>query len=178
MSIKRKIFIITGREGTGSTYIARTLYNAISNKFDWSGSGLMTDSINEKLIFNNQQIIIFHRSQPCNTCDFYTKLNEFKEIYKDDDIYFIITTRYNIISNLTNYNRFKRNDEQLEDNFQVCKDIIKEIIEKEKYFIWNYETMLFLDEIYFKILYKFLDLDLDYIPKNIKDGNLKYIKFD
>jgi len=38
--------------------------------------------------------------------------------------------------------------------------------------------MLFLKEVYFESLYKFLELDLNYIPEKIKDGNLKYIKFN
>ena len=52
--MKRKIIIITGREGTGSTFITRVLYNGITNKFNWSGSGLSSDNIKEKIIINNQ----------------------------------------------------------------------------------------------------------------------------
>jgi|SaaInlStandDraft_6_1057023.scaffolds.fasta_scaffold01242_16 hypothetical protein len=176
--MKRKIIIITGREGTGSTFLSRTLYNGITNRFDWSGSGLSSDNINEKIIFNNQEIILFHRTQPCNTVDYFTELDDLKKKYKNDDIYFIITTRYNIITNITNSNRFNRTDLQNQDNSKKCKKIIGDIIKKEKYFIWNYETMLFLKEIYFEMLYNFLELELDYIPNKIEDGNLKYIKFN
>ena len=176
--MKRKIIIITGREGTGSTFITRVLYNGITNKFNWSGSGLSSDNIKEKIIINNQEIILFDRTQPCNTVDYYTELSEFKNKYKNDDIYFIITTRYNIFSNITNSNRFNRTEQQNQDNSEKCKKIIRDIIKTEKYFIWNYETMLFLKEIYFETLYKFLELDLNYIPNKIKDGNLKYIKFN
>ena len=76
--MKRKIIIITGREGTGSTFLSRTLYNGITNRFDWSGSGLSSDNINEKIIFNNQEIILFHRTQPCNTVDYFTELDDLK----------------------------------------------------------------------------------------------------
>ena len=175
--MKRKIIIITGREGTGSTFISKTLYNGISNKLDWSGSGLSSDSIKEKIIINNQEIILFHKTQPCNTVDYFTELGDFKNKYKNDDIYFIITTRYNIITNITNSNRFNRTELQNQDNSKKCKEILGDIIKTEKYFIWNYETMLFLKEVYFETLYKFLELDLNYIPNKIEDGNLKYIKF-
>jgi len=80
--MKRKIIIITGCEGTGSTFISRTLYNSITNNFDWSGSGLMTDNIKEKIIINNQEIILFHRTQPCNTVDYFTELGYFKKNIK------------------------------------------------------------------------------------------------
>jgi hypothetical protein len=97
-------------------------------------------------------------------------------MYKNCDIYFIITTRYNYFSNISNSDRFNRTNQELNDNFNNSKRIICDIIKTENFFIWNYETMLFMPETYFKLLWNFLKIETDYFPLNIKDGNFKYLK--
>jgi len=73
---------------------------------------------------------------------------------------YIICTRDTSFSNLSKQRRFRRSDRDLEHNYNTCKSIISDIITSgEKYFIWNYETMVYLGGVYFDLLYDFLEID-------------------
>ncbi len=92
------------------------------------------------------------------------------------DLYFIVTTRYAEFSNLSKKTRFKRSEKDINNNMLQSKLILSEIIKSnEKYFIWNYETMLYLNEVYFDLLYDFVE-GINKHYSNVKDGNIKYIK--
>ena len=54
--------------------------------------------------------------------------------------------------------RFKGRN--LQRDHSTCKSIISDIVKSgEKYFIWNYETMVYLSDVYFNLLYDFLEID-------------------
>jgi hypothetical protein len=144
---------------------------------EWQGYGFCKKKkINENS--ESDDIIILHRSQPYLQHNKYCDLNEFKELFKEYDLFFILCTRYHIISNDSKKNRFQRTPEQIVDNCNMSKKILTEITKTEKFFIWNYETMLYLQESYFDLLYNFLEIKKDnmYYPEDIFDGNIKYIK--
>ena len=166
----KKAFIITGPECSGSVFISQVIANclgATKNINDWNGFGRC------KSIVPNIEVL--HRSQPSGPFK-YTTLKEFKNEYRGAKLYFILTTRYHEFSNLSKIRRFKRCKQDIEFNMAHSKLILSEIIKsKEKYFIWNYETMLYLNENYFDILYDFLEVSKRNYPK-IKDGNIKYFK--
>jgi hypothetical protein len=93
------------------------------------------------------------------------------------DLYFVLTTRYYAFSNISKRNRFNRTNEDIANNSKESRLILSEIIKSsEKYFIWNYETMLYLKDVYFDLLYKFIESDSKYYPQNVVDGNIKYVK--
>lgn len=171
-----KLIIITGPESSGSAFISKVVANylgATKNIDDWTGKGFC-NSI-------NKNIEILHRSQPSNKADEYFNLENFQKLkkkYENCEIYFIITTRYHLISGLSKKKRFNRTNNEISDNLIESKKILGKIIKsKEKFFIWNYETMIYLKEHYFDLLFKFLKHNNEFFsyPK-VKDGNFKYIK--
>ena len=172
----KKAYIITGPESSGSVYISKIIAYVLGETKDmneWGGYGFCKK--NEP---GNNDIIILHRSQPYLQHDKYCDLNEFKEMFKDYELFFILCTRYHMISNHSKKNRFQRTEEDLLDNYDISKKILGEITKTEKFFIWNYETMLYLNESYFDLLYNFLEIKTEnrYYPTDIFDGNIKYIK--
>ena len=92
------------------------------------------------------------------------------------DLYFILTTRHTQFSNLSKIKRFGRTKKEIDNNMLQSKLILSEIIKSnEKYFIWNYETMLYLNEVYFDLLYDFVEGINKHYPK-LKDGNINHMK--
>ena len=169
--MRNKAFIITGPESSGSVFISKVIANyvgATTNIDDWNGHGYCNSL--------KPNIKILHRSQPSRKANNYCTLKQFKEEFKGMDLYFILTTRYHEFSNLSKIKRFKRTNEEIVNNMAQSKLILSEIIKSnEKYIIWNYETMLHLNEVYFDLLYDFVKGIKKYYPK-IKDGNINYIK--
>ena len=169
--MSKKFFIITGPESSGSVFISQVIANyvgATKNINDWNGHGYCKSL--------KPNIKILHRSQPSGNANRFTTLKQIKEECKEMDLYFILTTRYHECSNLSKVNRFKRSEKDIINNMEKSKSILSEIIKSnEKYFIWNYETMLYLNEIYFDLLYNFVEGINKHYPK-IKDGNIKYLK--
>lgn len=52
---------------------------------------------------------------------------------------------------------------------------MKSIIGSEhEYYIWSYETFMFLGKDYLKLLYKFIDIESEFMP-DISDGNRERI---
>ena len=166
-----KVFIITGPESSGSVFISKIIaysLGATKNIDDWNGYGYC-NSI-------KSDIKILHRSQPWGGRNKYFTLQQFNEEFKGMDLYFILTTRYQEFSNISKKSRFNSSDKDIVNNLSQSKFILSEIIESnEKYFIWNYETMLYLNEVYFDLLYNFIGSSIKHYPKCI-DGNIKYIK--
>jgi hypothetical protein len=178
----KKAYIITGPESSGSVYISKIIAYVLGETKDmneWGGYGFCKkQKIDENTINETNDIIILHRSQPYLQHDKYCDLNEFKELFKDYELFFILCTRYHVISNHSKKHRFQRTEEELVDNYDISKKILTEITKKERFFIWNYETMLYLNESYFDLLYNFLEINTEnrYYPTDIFDGNSKYIK--
>ena len=168
-----KVFIITGPESSGSVFISKIIASylgATKNFNDWSGYGYCSSI--------RSDIKILHRSQPFEKVNQYFTLQQFKEEFKGMDLYFILTTRYIQFSNISKKNRFNRTNKDIINNLYKSKSILSEIIKSnEKYFIWNYETMLYLNEVYFDLLYKFIGGINKFYPK-IKDGNIKYLNYN
>lgn len=166
----KKVYIITGPESSGSVFISKVIANyvgATKNIDDWNGYGYC-NSI-------NPDIKILHRSQPFQNKNQYFTLNQFEEEFKGLELYFILTTRYIHFSNLSKKSRFGRTEQDIENNMLKSKSILSEIINSnKKYFIWNYETMMYLNEVYFDLLYNFVDGVNKFYPKII-DGNIKYL---
>jgi len=89
--------------------------------------------INETDKNETNDIIILHRSQPYLQHDKYCDLNEFKELFKDYELFFILCTRYHVISNHSKKHRFQRREDQLIDNYDISKKILTEITKTERF---------------------------------------------
>ena len=71
--------------------------------------------------------------------------------------------------------RFGRTENECNEDERISKAILSDIMKTEKFLIWNYETMIYLGEAYFRELYKFIGVTPDDYPNDLIDGNQKYL---
>jgi len=167
MNSKKTGIIITGAESTGSVFASKAIFKSFG--FDgWNGYGFYKP---------NHQFKFLHRSQPYGKNN-YSNYQELSSFFQNFECKYILCTRDITCSNLSKQRRFNRTDSDLKHNHNTCKQIIFEIISSgEPYFIWNYETMIYLGKIYFDLLYDFLEIKNSdrYYPcilnKNIQSFN-------
>ena len=146
----KKGYIITGGESTGSVFISQCISTSMGFS-GWSGC----------LFFEPTKDIKFlHRSQPWAEARQYSDYEELSTLFNGYDCKYIICTRDITFSNLSKKRRFGRSTEDLKHNHHACKSILSDIISSgESYFIWNYESMVYLGKVYFDLLYDFLEID-------------------
>jgi len=166
--------VVIGPESSGSVMVSKIIGNVIgaSAYGKWTGYAWSPKAENELRHKNN---VVLHRSFP-NGKDYYLDVDKLYNKYKNEyDIKFVITTRDKNIVKLSKQKRFGRDDNECKLNNDISKEKIKNTIDKYDFFIWSYETFLYLEEIYLYQLYEFLNVESDFIPNNIFDGNEKYI---
>lgn len=169
---KKRVILVAGPESSGSMFIARH----IAKTLDWEYHNYLPPG-SEELETDNNKVV--HFSFPLGTKPYFPDLREILQSYKDYDRKFILTTRDQNISMLSKYRRFRRRNSACVQHKHRSKQSIGNIIKsQEPYMIWNYETMLYLEDTYFDLLYDFLGLSPKKrsIPKEMYDGNKKYIK--
>ena len=169
-SVQKKAYIITGPESSGSTFISEVIaYVVGKDSFyrQWAGYR-MNGNIGDDLV-------VFHVSQPYRNPNQYCTLADFHEIFDGYDLYFIITTRDVNIVKKSKKKRFSRFELEAKKNEIISGQILSNILQKEKCFIWSYETQNYLKETYFQMLYKFLGVESDFFPKDFRDENKKYL---
>ena len=175
----KNAYIITGPESSGSTFISQIIAHVLGvnpefgTNLGWNGRQFC-NNLNPDETRNND-IVILHRSQPFCKRYQYFDYQEFKTMFKGYNLYFILTTRDPIITAISKKSRWNVDDETIKSDNVKSSEILGTIMENEKYFIWNYETMLYLKNVYFNQLYKFLNVTSYFYPK-VQDGNIKYIK--
>lgn len=165
--------IITGPESSGSSFIGSVIAKAMKLSNNWSGRAYCNNL--EPDPERKNDTIILHRSLPFFE-DSYLTRTEYKTLFKNYDIKYVITMRDISIVNTSKMRRFKRSANTVKINYEKSKVILADIMRYERYFIWNYETMIYMGDIYFHELYKFLGTDSTHIPNSVENGNLKYLK--
>ena len=164
--MKGKCVFVIGPEGTGSKLIARIISQAldISGFNEWRGNGWC----------DNGQHKVCHRSLPYQNPPRYPDIEgwilENKTGY---EIFFVLTTRDITLSEISRINRFGKTAMQVHSESETAKTIIKNLINSEsQYYIWSYETFMFLGIDYLKLLYGFLGIKSNFCPPLV-DGNKK-----
>ena len=117
---------------------------------------------------------IIHRSLPYHLNppeypDIKKWINKNKDKYQ---LFFILCTRDRSISEISRIERFAKTKKQVRLESNKAREIINSILEQEEYpyFIFSYETLVFLKINYLKLVYKFIGIKSDFIP-NIYDAN-------
>lgn len=154
-----KNIIVLGTESSGSTLIAVTIARALGIE---NYEGRQWSEENEK------EDKVCHNSLPAGK-----EIKEWPNIDKFalPNRSFVLCTRdKNCIILAEKSQGIKAATEQNEK----AKKIMTKFLETERCFIWSYETFMFLEDAYLKILYNFLGINSTYMPK-LKDGNEKYI---
>lgn len=165
---KKCVFVI-GPESSGSKLIAKVSSQAlgIAQFGQWNGSAWSKSETHK----------VCHRSLP------YEKKVKFPDIdawinkyQQDHDIYFILTTRDITISQASRYQRWKKPQHQSSKESETAKNMMISVMNKNlPYFIWSYETFMFLGEPYLQTLYEFLDIQSDFCPE-LMDANAGKVK--
>jgi hypothetical protein len=94
------------------------------------------------------------------------------------EVYVVICTRDITISEKSRLNRMSfRTPEDVSKHSVKAKEIINDILKKyNNWFIWSYETFMYLEKEYLLQLFKFLKINPNDFQFVIKEGNCKYIK--
>ncbi len=173
MAGKYKVaWIVTGPESSGSVFVAQALSYAVgkcTKPGEYSGYGYNNNDLCENLVL--------HRSIPYMRPKRFSEellfeISRFENKY--ENINYILTTRDNKISLISKTLRFGDTQEEGENDYAKSIDFFKKLAINPKVFIWNYETMVFLGESYFKRMYNFFGIESNYIPL-IRNENYKYI---
>jgi hypothetical protein len=164
----KKAFIIIGPGATGSVFISKIISYVVgkSKKFgDWDGYGQLGKV--------GDEIICIHKSQPSGLKGemVFASIEKIKEKLIGYELYFIITTR-DMSCSLAS--QISRKFPAKKGHYIKSKEILSKVIQNERFFIWNYETFVYLKEVYLYLLYNFLEVSSDFVPGEIKDGNKKY----
>lgn len=167
--MKSKCVFATGPESSGSRLVAKICSHVLNiQKYgDWNGVGWS----------NSDHHKVCHRSIPFGIPPRFPNLEKWiSENEKDYEIYFILTTRDTTISEFSRIERFPKTLAEVRKDSKIAKELMKQAINSgHKYFIWSYETFMFLREEYLKSLYSFLEVESDFIPL-LRDGNEKRIR--
>ncbi|MBR9800820.1 hypothetical protein GYB59_03570 [bacterium] len=155
----KKTVIVTGPESSGSTFIARVIASELGiqrwNGKNWSPHGKFGR--------------VRHFSLP-NARE-WPDLERWRRI---PNRYFVLATRDINISQRSRKRRWGKSLEHYTEHSHRASQIMGELLQTERCFVWSYETALFLGSPYFRQLYAFLDVRSD--PQgNMRDGNVKYI---
>lgn len=136
--MKYKCVFVVGPESSGSMLIAKIISHAlnIDQYGEWNGAGWSDKGMHK----------VCHRSLPYLIPPQYPDID--KWIHKnqhDYDIFFVITTRDITISEVSRIKRFSKTLEQVQKESKRASEIICELINSgQKYYIWSYETFMFL----------------------------------
>lgn len=168
------VYVITGPECSGSSFIAQVIAHAcgVDSTFQqWDGRG--------QLGRLGDKIIILHRSQPYGPDLRFITMRELETIYENYELRFILTTRDRSISAVSNKHRRNRPIDLQIEHEERALVIMKEIMSSQhRFFIWSYETFMFLRDAYLHQLYaRLVDTTTPFYPSNasIKDANKKYV---
>lgn len=166
--MKRKAVFVLGAESSGSKLIAMVISNALSidDYGDWDGTGY-SDKGNDKVL---------HRSLPYMIPPQWPSIEEWvDENIAGYDLYFVICTRDISLSEYSRAIRWDKSSQQIKGESNRARQMISKIITSHHaHMIWSYETFMFLKQPYLQTLYKFLDIESDFMPVLI-DGNKRWL---
>ena len=105
-----------------------------------------------------------------------TSIDEWLNEFKDCQIFFVLCTRDIHISERSRLVRgFSLSQQNLHAESQRAKEIIIDLLGRElDCFLWSYETFMYLERDYLRLLNRFLGIEADFMP-TLQDGNLKFL---
>lgn len=158
-----KCVLVVGPESSGSMLIAKACAHAlkIAEFGQWNGVGWVGKDDHK----------LCHRSLPYDTPSQFPDIAQWLSDHEAYEVKFILVTRDITMSELSRFQRWGKPFEQSERESKRAQQIMKEIMKGDQpYFIWSYETFMFLGESYLKDLYAYLGVESDFMP-SLVDGN-------
>jgi hypothetical protein len=166
----KKYIIVTGPEGSGGALAAKTIAHVfgVCHYDDWNGIGPHS--------VENDSVKVEHTSLPAGRPSWFADVAKWIEGEEGYTPVFVLTTRDN---NISIRSKMRRADKALEearsDNTEAARLMGMVTASSRPYFIFSYESLLFLRETYLKELYRFLGVESGFIPP-LADGNTRYLK--
>jgi len=157
------VFVI-GPESSGSMLIAKICSHVLDiqgydkwNGVAWSDRGMHK---------------VCHRSLPYGDPPKFPNLERWiLENETNYELYFILTTRDIFLSERSRFRRWEKSFQQSQAESAMAKEIISNVIKGGyPFFIWSYETFMYLERAYLECLYRFLGVESNFIPM-LFDGN-------
>ena len=163
-----KCIYIIGPESSGSVLVAKIVAHnlGIADYGTWNGFGIIKDTKNK----------VIHRSLPYGKESIYPDIDSLYEKNRVFQQLFILTTRDNKISKISKMERFKKTKQTVNKENNKAKSIFLHIMDTYKFFLFSYETFMFLGKPYLNQLNKWVGTDKFFCPELI-DGNEKRIKW-
>ena len=159
-----KCVFVMGPEGSGSKLAARLCADAlgISPFGEWDGNGWC----------EGQSCKVLHRSLPYGDPPRFPDIAQWVARNEgDSDLYFVLTTRDQTLSEYSRLSRFPKSLSQLHAESEHAQAAMAEVMRSgQKYFIWSYETFMLLGADYLGDLHLFLAAESGSLPQLV-DGN-------
>ena len=168
---RNKCVFVIGPESSGSTLIARIISaNLNQHDFaDYNGTNFNAEHLPHR---------VCHRSLPSRNprVPDWPDIDEWLNEFKDCQIFFVLCTRDIHISERSRLVRgFSLSQQNLHAESQRAKEIIIDLLGRElDCFLWSYETFMYLERDYLRLLNRFLGIEADFMP-TLQDGNLKFL---
>lgn len=172
--MKNKCVIVIGPESSGTLFISRIIVHALG----------IRNSVAEAKFGNygsleNDTDRVYHISLPTSPKAVFMDIAEIIEADRKQfkEVYVVICTRDITISEKSRLKRMTfRTSKDVKLHSEKARIIINGIMENfDNWFLWSYETFMFLQNAYLEKLYKFIGVNgkFEFL---IEDGNKKYIK--
>ena len=166
-----KHIIVTGPESSGGSLVARTIAHVlgVSHYNDWSGTDPHTVS--------DRHVKVQHTSLPASRPAWFADVQKWIDGDGDDTHRsFVLTVRDNGISIRSKMRRAKMTFEEAEGHNIRAAQLMAEIASSHRrHLFFSYESLVYLGAVYLNELYRFLDVDSDFVPPLI-DANARYLK--
>lgn len=171
----RKHIIVTGTESSGGSLVARTIAHAfgVLHFDDWDGMGPNA--------VTNQIVKVQHISLPAGNPSKFPNVREW--IFGDDEDgprFFVLTVRDNGISIRSKMRRAEAYseltlEEAQRDNARAASLLAEIASSHRPHLFFSYEALIFLGNVYLQDLYRFLDIESEFVPPMV-DANARYLK--
>lgn len=188
---QRRCVFVVGPESSGSMLAAKIVahvmgvraYGQWAPPVGWSHSDLpqghVSDAAQARAVAARLDTVC-HRSLPYGRDgDQYPNIGQWLTLNRDASCQFVITTRDVSIVDRSKRKRFSRSEALCRENRDRSRQCIADIVQQKlPYFIWSYETLVYLRDDYLAQLYAFLGIPSKFVPPDLFDGNEKYVLGD
>lgn len=159
-----KCVIVIGPESSGSKLAAKICAHVLGvRRFgEWNAAGWCGEAGPR----------VCHRSLPYGWPPVFPDLPALiEEQGRDCDIRFVLTTRDITLSEISRFRRWGKPPEQARRESLQAREVMAGVLRSDRpFFLWSYETFMFLGKDYLAGLYRFLGVDSDFCP-DLADGN-------
>ena len=147
-----KCVLVIGRESTGSKLIAKIIAHilGVADYGSWEGHDWASE--------NRDGNIVLHQSLP-NDKD-WIDVDKFIDDNPGYEYFVVLTTRDKTLAKQSRIETYNNEHVEMDGEGLIAKDIMLSIINSDKnYYVWSYESFMFLGLDYLNPIFKFLGIE-------------------